>query len=72
MGVRPVPRQARQLCEEADAGMHRRGDLRGMALPYGRADRQDRGARQEPREHRSGDDAVHRRVLHAAFRRRPP
>ena len=66
------PRQARQLCEEADAGLHRRGDLRGVAVPYGRADRQDRRLGEEPRQHGSGDDAVHRCVLHAAFRRRPP
>ena len=52
--------------------MHWRGNLRGMALPYGRADRQDQGTRHEPCEHRSGDDAIHRRVLHASFRRRPP
>ena len=44
LDLRPVQRQAGQLCEKAHARVHRQGDLHGVALPPGRARGGDRGA----------------------------
>ncbi len=44
--LRFVPRQTRRLHSQADAGLHRYGDLRGMALPRGRC---PTGSRSSPK-----------------------
>ncbi len=44
VGVLPVHRQARRLCEKAHARLHRQGDLHGVAVPHRRARGADRGS----------------------------
>jgi hypothetical protein len=56
---------ARRLREEADAGLHRRGDHPRVAVPPGRAGGRDRCAGRDRCEDGAGDDAVHHGVLHA-------
>ena len=71
VGVLPVHRQARRLCEKAHAGVHRQGDLHGVAVPHRRARGSDRGSGVQQRQHRTRDDALYRCVLHASRLRRP-
>ena len=66
VGVWPVHRQARRLCEEAYAGLHRQGDLRGVAVSPGRAGAGHPGYCRDRLQHRAGDDALHHGFLHAA------
>ncbi len=53
VGLRPVHRQARRLREEAHAGVHRQGNLHGVAVPHRRAGGRDRGHGREQRQHRA-------------------
>ena len=59
LGLRPVQRQARRLCQKAHARLHRQGDLHGVAVPHRRAHRPDRRAGRAQRQHRAGDDALY-------------
>ena len=71
VALRPVHRRARRLREEAHARLHRQGNLRGVAVPPGRARGANRGAGRAFREHGALHDALHHGLLHAPRRWRP-
>ncbi|MFR1166808.1 MAG: oleate hydratase [Adlercreutzia equolifaciens] len=70
VALRPVHRRARRLREEAHARLHRQGNLRGVAVPPGRARSKSRAGRAF-REHGALHDALHHGLLHAPRRWRP-
>ena len=71
LALRPVQRHARQLCEEAHAGLHRQGDLHGVAVSPRCAGTGDRRSGRAQRQHGARHDAVHHGLLHAPRSRRP-
>ena len=71
LDLRAIGRPARRLRQEADEGMHRRGDNPGVAIPPRRADRADSRYRGKVRDLPAVHHAVLYRVLRAPSQRRP-
>ncbi|GAA1395737.1 hypothetical protein GCM10009599_22260 [Luteococcus peritonei] len=71
LDLRPVHRPARGLRAQADAGVHRRGDRAGVAVPPGRSRRPDRRS-PGPVDHLAAlHDALHHQLLPAPSCRGP-
>ena len=71
LGVRPLYRRARRLCEKAHEGVYREGDHPGVALPHRRAGGADPGPGRPQRRVRAHHDALHHRLFHAPDQGRP-
>ena len=63
LGLRALHGQVGRLRQEADAGVHRRGDRAGVALPPGRPDRADPRPGRPLGQHCALHDALHHRLL---------
>ena len=68
----PVQQHARRLHQKAHAGLHRQGDLHGVAVSSGSPRKPDRGPGGAQCQYRARNDALYHSFLHAPHRRRPP
>ena len=71
LGVRPLYRRARRLCEKAHEGVYRKEITQEWPLPHRRAGGADPGPGCPQRRVRAHHDALHHRLFHAPDQGRP-